>query len=752
MRASSPGNAGRSTSRFEPAVRLALPHSVQPRWYAAPRRPWWRAGARGRDPHGNSGENVPVAQRRYTRPVSSTRHDSGAPVWAVGLAAGLAVLVLWRYRGVLPTDVLMELALPWLWLLLWTAAAWGAGRLGAVVLLGRGAGDPGPVVVLALGSALLALVGTVLASAGGFTPLWLLVVFSGATVAGLVGWFGRRTPWPVLQRLPSGALAAVGVASLAIAAGLAAPPVMYDTLHYHLAFPAQWLRAGGFVQFPREAFSYYPAAGGMAYGYGLALLGPWSAKALHLWAGLVAAAAAGTLGGRLGGRAAGAWSAVLFFLTPSVLQSAGFATADLWVAAWGGAAVVLLLDDEDKAGSFRRFGAVGFLAGSAAAAKLLGLATVLVPVAVVGLFMVAYRNRQGGVRWRPLAALAAGAAVPLAPWLVRNALWTGNPLYPYLRGLFGGPVSGLSIAGEVGQNALSVHGIARVGEVAVALVVRTFHPLQLAGNIGPLWIVLLPVAVALPRLRRHRDFLPLVLAAGTGLLAWGSLVQFGRFVLPVLVWCAALAGAAMAGLARGADLRVARTALVILVAGVLAWNATVLLGPMAVGKLEVTSGILPARRFLGRWASYWPAARFCATALPEDARVLMVAEARSLYVDRDVVVEDPYHVPLLAELAATAGNSGELAARLRAMGVTHLLVNEREMQRLAELRHVPDYWSGAGAHGRAVLRAFFEHGVHRLFQAPGLWVAELRPAGDADSPRRAAPESRPLPGPAHGPS
>lgn len=691
-------------------------------------------------------------QRRYTRPVSSTRQDPGAPVWAVGLAAGLAVLVLWWYREVLPIDVLMELLLPWLWLLLWTAAAWGAGRPAAVVLLGGASRDAGPVVTLALGAALLALVGTVLASVGGFTHLGLLVVLFLAAVLGLASWFRRRAPWQDVRELPAGALAAVGVASLAIAAGLAVPPVMYDTLHYHLAFPAQWLRAGGFVEFPRAAFSYYPAAGGVAYAYGLALLGPWSAKALHLWAGLLAAGAAGMLGGRLGGRRAGAWSAVLFLLTPSVLRSAGFATADLWVAAWGGAAVVLLLQGGGESMAFRRFGAMGLLAGSAAAAKVLGLATVLLPVAVAGLFMAVYRDRQGGAAWRSLAGFAAGAAVPLAPWFVRNALWTGNPLYPYLRGLFGGPASGLTIAGELGQNLLTVHGFARVVEVALALVVRTFHPLQLAGNIGPLWIVLLPVAVLLPSLRRRSGFVPLVLVVVTGLLGWGSLVQFGRFVLPVLVWCAALAGAAMAELGRGASQRAARTALVILVAGVLAWNATVLLDPVAVARLEVSSGVMPARRFLDRWVSYWPAARFCARELPADAKVLMVAEARSLYVDRDVVVEDPYHEPLLVELAAAAGGPGELAARLHAMGVTHLLVNESEMGRLAKLRHVPDYWTGAGAHGRAVLRDFFEHEVRRVFQAPGLWVAELRPAGDAGSPRTPAPESRPLPGRAHGAS
>ena len=43
------------------------------------------------------------------------------------------------------------------------------------------------------------------------------------------------------------ALIAVGAAILTLTT---APPVMYDALNYHLAFPDRWLDAGGFIEFP----------------------------------------------------------------------------------------------------------------------------------------------------------------------------------------------------------------------------------------------------------------------------------------------------------------------------------------------------------------------------------------------------------------------------------------------------------------------------------------------------------------------
>jgi hypothetical protein len=256
-------------------------------------------------------------------------------------------------------------------------------------------------------------------------------------------------------------------------------------------------------------------------------------------------------------------------------------------------------------------------------------------------------------------------------------------------------------------------------------------------------LILLPVALLLPGLRRRRAFLPLAVWLGAGLLAWGSLVQFGRFLVPVLVAGAALAGAALAALTGDTGLATARRALLALTVGVLAWNATSLLDRLTVERLAVTVGAAPPGRLLGHWVSYWPAARFVREKLPATARILMVAEPRTLYVDRDVVAEDPYRVPLLAELAARSRDGGELGRRLRARGITHLLVNEREMDRLARLRRAPDYWSGAGAHGRAVLGDFFAHGVRRVFEAPGLWVGAL--AG-ADHPGPIIPRSRTAPG------
>ena len=374
----------------------------------------------------------------------------------------------------------------------------------------------------------------------------------------------------------------------------------------------------------------------------------------------------------------------------------------------------------------RMMALAGFLGGTAAASKYLALATVLTPLAAAAVMRL-WRFRSGS-RVRAvvlLLVLVVGATVPMAPWIARNLVWTGNPVYPYLTDLFGGPPSGLSIGNERNLNIDLPHS--KVGALAAsagAVVRRTFTPRYEEGLLGPHWLFLLPVAAMVtgltPRLRS-----PLWAATLVGFLCWGFLVQYVRFLLPVLVPAAALAGVVppalgrkVSGLTRGAF-----TALLVLV---FAWNASGLLSKLNIDRLTTVTGFLSDRDYRARWIDVAPATDFISASLPSDARVLMVAEARSFGLKRQVIVEDPYRAPLLVEMAGAASSAEDLGRRLRRLGVTHILVNEREIERMARIRRVDDYWAPASERSRRLIQSFFKTQVIRVFYIEHLWVGELR--------------------------
>ncbi len=649
----------------------------------------------------------------------------------------LAVGVLWLGRDVMTLDVVLRMVLPALWLALWTLSCAGAGWPVVTMVLKKNNSAHAPLVlIVATGAAVLALIGTMLALTQLLFPPLLIGLLMISALGGFVvlGRFHQR-----IEILPRGLISPLGgILMLPVGAALllvSTPPVMYDVLHYHLAFPEQWLMAGGFVEFARESFSYYFSAHGILFTFALSTVGPWGANAMSWWMAGVAIIAAATLGNRLGGPGAAPWAAACYALTPATLEIIGYANADHAVAAWAGAALVALTDQIDRMPTARLMVLVGLLGGTAAASKYLALATVLIPLAAAAVLTLG--AFESGRRIRAavlLMALVAGFAVPLAPWIGRNVAWTGNPVYPYLTSLFGGPPSDMNVDMEIKRNIdLPASTAGRTVASAGALVLRTFNPRGEGGLLGPHWLFLLPVAAMVTGLRSGLRT-PLWTATLVGFLCWGFLVQYARFLLPVLVPAAALAGTVPPALGRKVS-ALTRGAFTALLLAVFAWNASTLLSNLNIDRLATVAGILDEKNYRLRWIGAAPATDFISDNLPSDARVLMVGEARSFGLKRQVIVEDPYRVPLLIELAEAANSVEDLSRNLHHLGVTHILVNEPEMKRFAGIRQVDDYWAPASDQSRQLIHSFLETRVTRIFDLGDLWVASLKappPAQDTD--------------------
>ncbi len=638
------------------------------------------------------------------------------------VAALLAAAVLWLYRDTPGPETLLRLIMPVLWLGVWSLACLGVGVWVVRAFLGN---DPRQrlELVLATGAATFAFVGAVAATLGLFGPVAVRLVLGLASMEGirLLG-FSRvrpRLPAIVLASGPGILLATAGVLTAAV---LTTPPAMFDALNYHLAFPSHWLTAGGFVEFPRHFFSYYPSAHGMLYTAAVATIGPWGAAAIHWWMGALAVLAAGTLGERLGGPRAATWSAACFALAPVTLEVAGYAISDLAVAAWSGAALVVLVSNVAAKRPWRSGALTGLLVGSAAAAKYLALATVVLPVCLAAIVLAsAVRPRRLGT---PIAC-ALAAVVAIAPWMARNAAWTGNPVYPYFQTTLGGPSCERDLARELDATELDATTPSNpVARTLTAPIIRTFQPLKSGGHLGPHWLILLPVALIMPGLRT-RYAIALWVAAVGGTLAWGATVHYARFLLPALVPAAALAGTAAAALVSGTRSRLIGIVFAILLVGISGWNLMALATDFQLDRVATITGQLPDEDFRNRWVSYGPAIGEINRKLPADAVVLLVAEPRSTYLEREVLVEDPYRTPWLVDLVQNCSGPKELAARVSELGATHVLVNTSEMDFYGGLRSKPGYWADASPPERLIIERFLSEELIPVFRTETLLLGEV---------------------------
>jgi hypothetical protein len=100
--------------------------------------------------------------------------------------------------------------------------------------------------------------------------------------------------------------------------------------------------------------------------------------------------------------------------------------------------------------------------------------------------------------------------------------------------------------------------------------------------------------------------------------------------------------------------------------------------------------------------------------LPHDAKVLLVGEPRAYEIDRDVIVEDQFRVPLLVELANSSVSAEEILTRLRDMGVTHIVWNAAEATRIAEAEGRSSYLICAGPDAQRRLDRFLSTMITRV--------------------------------------
>ena len=652
------------------------------------------------------------------------------PPWLVtsvtlGLLLWLAVVAI-RYQRVETVQPLLTVIKVVGWLTIFTLACLGAGRL---VYRWTGIGKIGSFESLAVSSisgAAVLMAAAAVASAGGvLLPPVLIAILAVATASG-VHWVA--SVWnPGHVRVPAGVLLPCALLLLAVLSTLPILAVLspfYDQFNYHLAFPYQWLRHGSVFVYPRHSYSYLTANMGLLYCYGMAIAGPWTGQAVYWWMGAVTTLGTWTLGARLGGPRAGAWAAAIFATTPTVLVPSTWASSDLGVAAFAVAGWLILLGRRGAGAPERPVSwlAAGAMAGLAAGCKYLAIAMVAVPLGVAVLLL--QRNSPRRVLLHRTGLWLAGAAIAFSPWLIRNAVITGNPVFPVFNRLLQPRVVLAS------QGSDEVEAAARVAQFpsdrlapSDRITLGTFNPQGAVGAIGPVFLALAPLALWVAIRRRRRGSALLATGVVLGIGGWWFAPQLGRYLAPVLAVLAALIATGWVMLLQRWSPLV-RRCLTGLLAVALLWN----LQAVSVHGLDRFACLLhriSEERMLRESVSYWPAIEFVNERLPLDATVLLVAESRTLFLDRRLLVEDPFRTPLVVQVANRVRDESEIVQQLRARGVTHVLFNREESQRIAAMNHRSKYFEPDAPAGAESLQRFFEHSLQPVFAEGAVTVFAL---------------------------
>ncbi len=233
-----------------------------------------------------------------------------------------------------------------------------------------------------------------------------------------------------LSRLESACLAAVLVANMLTLFSALAPVTSWDAGVAHLALPSDYARADRIGFLEGNVYSAYPHLMHSLFAYVFSESGE-TPTALTSWLfGLLACLSVYCLGRRADGRETGLIAAAIFATSPIFFSQAGTVSIDVAFAGIAAAALacVFAWHDERK---IRWILLAGFLVGSSCGVRHTGY--LVAALIAAGLVLLPGRGR-----FRATAIFAGTVALASGPWLIRSAIVVGNPVYPFLRGVFGG--------------------------------------------------------------------------------------------------------------------------------------------------------------------------------------------------------------------------------------------------------------------------------------------------------------------------
>tara|TARA_R110001592_G_scaffold31886_3_gene111925 strand:+ start:56633 stop:58981 length:2349 start_codon:yes stop_codon:yes gene_type:complete len=346
------------------------------------------------------------------------------------------------------------------------------------------------------------------------------------------------------------------------------PSTDYDVLEYHFGGPKEYYQQGYIGFLPHNVYTSFPFLTEMLTLQSMTLKGDWfsgaqAGKLVLMSFAIFTALGIFTMARHWFGSAAGWIAATVFLTNPWTYRMSIIAYTEGALSFYLLASLLSLIltiavlqkwkansndaADDSAARASRLPGELwswalltGLLAGSAMSTKYPGVLSVVIPLGLTLLgFSWVLLKEDRSLRWSATFKLgmlfAAGTLITVGPWLLKNLVETGNPVYPLLYSVFGG----YDLTEALNAKWKNGHGMRTIGlkEFKDSLLDVTMT----SDWLSPLLFCLAPLAFLNQRQRRLMHWLWIYI--GFLFFSWWLLThRIDRFWVPMLPVVAVLAG------------------------------------------------------------------------------------------------------------------------------------------------------------------------------------------------------------------
>lgn len=510
-------------------------------------------------------------------------------------------------------------------------------------------------------------------------------------------------------------LCLIGVTALVLLAGTFTPPISYDGLAYHLGVPKIYIKEHGIVPLPYHVYSNFPFNMEMLYAYSILLTGnEILAKMFHFLTTILICFALYSFGKKYFDHKIGLLSAAIFINIPLVGQLSVLCYNDLGLALFiflSIFAFINWLSSSEKEKPNWLF-LCGILAGLALGIKYFAITFLFIfltfAIGIKSAFTPTSEHKTSRTAKNLIIFIGSSFCVFL-PWMVKNLIITGNPVFPFLFPIFGG---GNWTPYEY-QRFLAVHlsNIFTFKEFFYQIWNMLTNP-----GFGLSFVLILPFVFILKKQDAKIKFF-LVYALYYYLTWFFFTHRVDRFILPLYAFLSLIVAYTLFNLPRKPRILASSFLSVIM-----AFNVLILIVIAEnTGFAEMFSGIKNKETYLEEKLYYYPAIKYINEELPASSKILFIGDNQTYYCEKPLLANSPLDRNIIVETVRSSKNAEDIKNKLRVMGITHIYYNASEVKRTQETYSAFD-WKDKEEY---TFIDFMENHTKKLFEKNGCFILEL---------------------------
>jgi hypothetical protein len=525
------------------------------------------------------------------------------------------------------------------------------------------------------------------------------------------------------------------------------PPFIRDELTHHLAVPKLYIKHGGICELPNIKFSYYPMNIDLLYLIPLYFNNDIAPKYIHFLFALLTAVFIYHYLRKQTSREYGLLGALFFLSTPVIVRLSTTAYVDLGLVFFSWLCLFYFLKWCSEDYKLRYLIYAGAICGMALGSKYNGLLTLFI---MAGLTPLAYsipvnskmttidhnqRNRNSirGLGYGALFIIAA--LIVFSPWMIRNYIWTQNPVYPLYESVFNADNTALGIS-DIEKPTKFNHFQRRRYIYHESFWESAFMPVRIFfqgkdddpkyfdGKLNP-FLIILPIFAFWKRKTRNRklDLHKNILLAFTVLFLMIALfttdmrIRYISPVIPPLVILSMLGINNCLTVLSDASWgkQFFRILMISIITFAFCLNGTYVAQLFqTIDPIDYILNKVDRDAYISRFVGEYPTLQYANQHLQEDARVLcLLLGNRTYYLDREFVLNENF----FRKNSAGRYSEDALIKRLNQSRATHIILGLLTYKNWAK--------SSLNPHEEMVFRNFFNKHTKTRYEKNGYLLLEV---------------------------